>query len=147
MTKSALPTALVSISCLMLTACASTDEERSTAIEADDPRLGEQVNRVCFTRTIDNFKTVSDRQVILSASPRREYLVETGSCFQLDRAQRIGLTDRGGNCLRRGDIILVSENVFASRSNTQQPDRCFIRSMYEWNVDAANEKDEKEASE
>ncbi|MCI5046112.1 MAG: DUF6491 family protein [Aquisalinus sp.] len=137
-------TALASTTCLLLTACASTDEERSSKIEADDPRLGEQVNRICFTRTIDNFKTVSDRQVILSASPSREYLVETGACFQLDRAQRIGLTDRGGNCLTRGDIILVSEDLFASRSNVQQPDRCFIRSMYEWDADATDEEDETE---
>ncbi|WP_306252257.1 DUF6491 family protein [Parvularcula sp. IMCC14364] len=131
--------------CLLAAACASTEDKQSRFIDADDPRRGEQVNRICFSRTIDSFKTVSDRQVILEASPRREYLVETSSCFQLDRAQRIGLTGHGGGCLSRGDIMLVSENIFAGRSNTQSPDRCFIQAMYEWNPDAAEEESKEDS--
>lgn len=121
--------------------CASTtgasDDDR---IAADDPRLGERVNNICFARSIDRFSTVSDRQVILQTGPNREYLVETGACFQLDRAQRIGL-DNSSGCVSRGDILIVSEQIFGNSAGAAAPDRCFIQAIYEWNPDAGAGED------
>ena len=111
---------------------------------AGDPRLGEQVNRMCFGRSINGFEDATDRTVVLRARVNDHYLVETaGYCPDLDWAQSIGL-DQFSSCLTRGDSIIPFDSVFgASRSGHFGASRsghrgfpCRIRAIYEWNPDA-----------
>lgn len=133
--------ALTSLSLLALSACASANLETDTVAEAEpDPRRGEEVNKICFNRTIDNFKRATKSSVVLSTSPNKEYLVEIrGSCIQLRRAQRIAI-DSTLSCVTRNDLLIVSDSLFSSSSNIR-PDRCFISKIYQWdkNAEAAPE--------
>jgi hypothetical protein len=116
--------------------------------EERDVRIGEKVDRVCFSRSIDGFSHTEKRSVVLRKGVSKEYYVETGSCFNLRRALSIGIDSRGGGCLSRGDYLIVSESAFGLKDNTGiGPDRCYIKAIYEWNEDAEAEETDTEESE
>ncbi|MAF58513.1 DUF6491 family protein [Ponticaulis sp.] len=109
---------------------------------ADDPRLGERVDRMCFTSTIDGFSQPDEDTVVLRASASRHYLVETASCFNLDRALSIGIDSRT-SCAGRGDRLIVSDSIFPGRTSTATSvDSCLITAIYEWDDDADEEAEE-----
>ena len=128
----------------LLSACATAanggmgDRDEAKGIEQfeGDPRLGKQVDRMCFTSDIDSFSANTDDTVVLEASPNRHYLVETSACFTLDRAQSIAVSSKQ-SCASKGDYLLVSDSAFGLENSTGMgPDRCFIKSIYEWDDDA-----------
>lgn len=132
----------------LLSACATVanggDDDRVRGAEkfAEDPRLGERVDRMCFTSTIDGFSQPDEDTVVLRASASRHYLVETSACFNLERALSIGLDSRT-SCASRGDRLIVSDSAFPSRSNTgTSVDSCLITAIYEWDDDADEEAEE-----
>lgn len=96
-----------------------------------DPRIGKQVNRICFPRNINGWKTVKgeDNVVLLEEGVNDWYYVKvSGGCDErLFRfAHVIGIdSGRGGGCLRRGDSIIVEDTGSFSR-------RCYIKRIYEW---------------
>jgi len=139
----------------LLSACATAanggagDRAEAKGVEqfAGDPRLGEEVSRMCFASSVDSFNSPTDDTVILEVSPSRSFLVETGACFNLDHAQSIAL-DTTSSCVTRGDNLIVSDSAFGiSRSSGIGPDRCFIKSIHAWNADANTDADESEAAE
>lgn len=98
--------------------------------EGPDPRQGEQVDRVCFARTIDGFSHATANSVIISKSPNQQYRVETfGQCFDLDRAHTLRL-DSFGSCLSPGDKILAYP--FAPTRADSQVIPCPIKAIYQW---------------
>ncbi len=122
----------------LLAACATgtPNEDAGIAKYADDPRLGPEVERICFTSTIDSFgNTTRDTFTVREGSDH--YLIEVfGACTVLDNAQRIGL-DATGSCLRTSDAVIVSDSIMgyddAGPLDTQ---RCVVKSIHEWNPDA-----------
>lgn len=110
---------------------------------APDPRLGAEVNKICFARDINNWKEIDgvDDAVLLERSVNDWYRVAlAGACtarvFRF--AQVIGIENRpAGGCLRRGDAIIVDDTGNFTR-------RCIIKRMNEWNDDlpAPEEADE-----
>lgn len=135
----------------LLSACAtaanggSDDRSSASGVEqyAEDPRLGEEVSRMCFASSVDSFSMPSDDSVVLRVSPSREYLVETQACFDLDHAQSIAL-DTASGCATRGDRLLVSDSAFGlSGVNGRAPQRCLITGIYEWDRDAEAETAEE----
>ena len=131
--------AFVSISiALVLSACASPGEEREDGVAAyaDDPRLGEPVDRICFGRQIDGFGETTDRTIIVRAGVNEHYLIETvGFCSDLDWAQSISL-DQFSSCLTRGDAIIPYDSAFGPDRSDPRPQTCRIRAIYEWDEDA-----------
>lgn len=108
----------------------------------DDPRLGERTDRMCFTSNIDSFSNNEDNTVVVRATASRHYLVEVGSCFNLDRAQSIGIDSRT-SCATRGDRLIVSDSVFPTRGDTGlDTDTCLITGIYEWDPDAEDAAEE-----
>lgn len=133
----------------ILTACATAANENGEAPEprgaerfADDPRLGEEVSRMCFASSIDSFSSNTDDTVVLEMSPNKSFLVDVGrGCLTLDSAQSIAV-DSSSGCVTRGDHLIVSDSAFGlSHSSGIGPSRCLIRKMYEWNEDAAKGTD------
>lgn len=133
----------------LLSACATaangpSKEEQPRGIErfADDPRLGEEVSRMCFVSSIDSFSDNTDDTVVLEVSPNKRYLVEvSGGCSVLDSAQSIAV-DAHSSCATKGDYLIVSDSAFGlSNSSGFGPDRCLIKSIHEWNEDAGKEAD------
>ena len=133
-----------------LSACASMDGEREVlgaARFADVARLGEKVDEICFSRSIDGFGETTRRTVVLTRGVRDDYLVEVfGGCFDLEGAQSIGV-DSTGSCLRRGDNLIVSNSPFSlgySAAQRQGADirTCRVNAIYKWDKDAADKEDE-----
>jgi len=117
-----------------LSACASAPSEpqaRGVAKYAEDPRLGEETNKICFASGIDGF-SMNDRDTVLLHDGRKRYMVEvTGTCLDLDNAESIVL-DSTTSCLTPGDSIVIAQTFgesFGSR-------RCMIRDIYFWNPKA-----------
>ena len=126
-----------------LAACATpTGEARVRGIEkyADDPRLGEETNRICFASSIDGF-SMNDRETVLLHEGRDRYMVEvTAGCMDLDHAEAIGV-DSTSNCVTPGDSIVVSQAL----GGTFAPQRCMITKIHLWDPKA--EKAEEDAAE
>ena len=116
---------------------AATDEPDGVASFADDPRLGERADRICFTSQIDGFGQATDRTIVVEAGVNEHYLIETfGYCPNLDWAQSIRF-DAFSSCLTRGDSLMPYETLFASDySGLAAPRACLISSIHEWNPDA-----------
>ena len=85
-------------------AVAEREQARADQVFANDVRRGEEIDRVCFTRSIDSFGETTRRAVVIREG-RDHYLVETfGGCFDLDWAQSLAI-DSFSSCLTKGDRI------------------------------------------
>lgn len=135
--------------CLLAAGCATTEDTASNdplAEFAEDPRLGEEAGRICFTGQIDSFSMASDRSVVVEAGVRDYYLVTLVTrCQDLDFAQSLAF-DSMGSCLSRGDAIYAFDSAFGPDRTDFPAQRCIISNIYKWNPDAAEET-EAEAEE
>lgn len=128
-----------------ITACASTEagerEPRGIAAYANDPRLGEQVNKICFAHSIDGFNGLDERTVILSDGPRKKYIAETfGPCHDLDYAWEIALSSHS-SCLRDNDKLIITRGAGVPNSDPITR-TCYIKNIYKWDPKAGeNEGD------
>ena len=143
-----LSTSLAAISLVAACATTSSDEPKGAAKYADDARLGEKVDKICFKRNIDGFSRTTRDTVVVSAGVNKDYLIEVrGPCSNLNHAQSIAI-DSSLSCVTRLDSILVSTSAFSLRDNLGGPQRCIVNEIYVWNEDAATEeKTEGEAEE
>ena len=107
-----------------------------------DPRIGEEVNSICFRRNIRRWRAVKgeDDVVLLGKSVSRWHRVELlGGCdeYVFRFAQKIAIEGSpGSGCLYPGDNIIVSDGPGFHR-------RCVIMRIYEWDEDAAVEDEEE----
>ncbi|MGJ8561341.1 MAG: DUF6491 family protein [Litorimonas sp.] len=120
--------------------CASFDDDRSprgAAQFADDARLGEEVNNVCFSGSIDGFGETTRNTVVLTRGVSDRYLVEVlGGCQNLEFALGIGVDSRS-SCLSRGDKLILSDSPFVNNDRTGLGlQRCTISKIFKWNKDA-----------
>lgn len=134
-----LGTAVIALACL---SCTSTPTDPSDQLATGivvlkkDPRLGEEVGRICFAGQIDGFRTYSKDLVIVESGLRKEFIVETASgCQNLRHAQAIGLPS-GLSCLSDLDRILVYDSAFGTQTTPFSTERCAIRSIHRWNEKA-----------
>lgn len=121
-------------------------DESKDAMEGPDPRIGEEVDRICFGRNINGWREVKgeDDVVLLEKGVNNWYRVELlGACDErvFRFAQKIAIDSRpGGGCVTRGDTIIVEDTPGFTR-------RCSITRMYEWDEDAAAEEEGEEEGE
>lgn len=96
-----------------------------------DPRIGPEVDRICFARNINGWKALKgeDDVVLLESGVNDWYRVETtGGCREsaFRFAEVIGLEQRpAGGCVTRGDVIIVRDSGDFTR-------RCFISKINKW---------------
>lgn len=118
---------------------------QSQADFAGDPRLGEQVNRICTGRSITGFGDVSEHALVVRAGRDRHYLLETaGACEGQEQTRRLAF-DQFSTCLAPGDRILSSNTTpltprsvqFEPRDMRRSGHGCQITAIYHWNPDAA----------
>lgn len=131
------------LSAALLAACQSApgaSGPRGIAAYADDPRLGEQTDRICFASSIDGFSMNRDHTVVLREGSR-EYMVEVfGACPELRYAMTIGI-DAVTGCLTRGDHLIVSSSLGGTDPTAIGPNRCMIKEMYKWDPKAKTPED------
>ncbi len=126
----------VAIAALLASACQSTDPAETAK---PDPRQGEQVNQICFTQQIRNWRENDRRSIIVERGMKDEYKLElAGTCDPGDAFTSIGLVSRpsGGSCLSTGDTLITDARY--------SPGSCVISRIYKWNKDAP--KPEAEAT-
>jgi len=129
--------ALALLAGAVLTACASAPSERRERgldAYADDARLGEETNRICFASNIDGF-SMNERETVLLHEGRERYMVEvTPGCHDLEHAEAIAI-DNTMSCITPGDAIIVSQAM----GGTFGTQRCLITEIREWNRKAEQE--------
>lgn len=118
------------------------------ALADKDPRLGDQVDRICFAGNISSWRETDDgRKAVLLRSRvnRWHYVRLSGACSRSDIrfAQSIALDRRpaGGGCLTRGDNILFFDSAFGP-SRDDIVARCTVTGIYDWDDDAGAEDDQ-----
>ena len=134
--------AFLTASCITDEAAQTTREEAEAAALAD-PRVGEEVDSICFKSGINGFAEVKGGDgLILRRGVKDRYLVTIlGSCPPLDHAQAVGTSNRfgSGGCLRRTDRLYISTSFTGRGSGPFDNDFCPIERIYTWNPDAKAE--------
>lgn len=127
---------------LLLTACATPALDPSPPDGfAEDARLGERVDRICFGRSINGFGETTRRTIVLEANVNDYYLVETfGSCRDLDWAQSVAL-DQYASCLTTSDALIPYDSAFGPDRSGIAPQACRIKAIYEWDPDAGEDSE------
>lgn len=107
-----------------------------------DPRIGDEVDRICFASTINGFRTIdgADNVVLLEKGVSDLYRVElSGLCTArvLDFAQSVAIDSRPrGGCVTRGDTLIFSGSAFFNDRPIDRT-RCFITRINNWDEKAA----------
>lgn len=115
-----------------------------------DPRRGEEVSQICFTRSIDNWRTIkgADDAVLLERGVNDWYYVDLiGACEEqrLRFAQSVAIVSRpAGGCLTPGDTLIFSDSVFFNDRPIER-NRCTVRRIYAWDEAAPGPGDAKPA--
>jgi hypothetical protein len=106
-----------------------------------DPRVGDQVDRICFGRDINNFRTIKgeDDAILLERGVNDWYKATLiGACnySELKWAQAVAIDQRpAGGCVTPGDSLVFSRSAFGDFKfpNTT---RCVISDIYKWDPNA-----------
>ncbi len=144
----------VALAVVALTVIGSTGAALSGEKAADeekvDPRLGEEVDRICFSRNISGFRTIDDEDdaVLLERGVNDWYKVSLAGACNYNRlrfAQSVAIDERPrGGCVTRGDALVFSDSAFGDFSFPNAT-RCIIVEIYRWNSKATAPDDESEA--
>ncbi|MFC7290143.1 DUF6491 family protein [Hirschia litorea] len=128
---------------LALIACSTSNDDgpRYNEFSEQDPRIGEEVKRVCRGGGIDGFGETTRNTVVVSTGVKKQHLLKVaGGCFNLQNAQSISF-DQHSSCLTRGDSLLAFENVFGPSDTDPRPIKCIITNIYEYDMDAVSDSD------
>lgn len=124
---------LAAIAMLAGNACVSPPATKQPAHRGT---RGAEVARVCTIRASSGFQQLAANSVLLTISPKRQYLIDTiGSCPDLDSAFSIGF-DTWDRCLSPGDKIIIPP-AFSSRPPRTPTPSCRVRRIYDWQSPAA----------
>lgn len=136
--------------CLALAGCATAarheDKPKGVARYEGDPRLGEKVDKICFTSNIDSFGD-NTRDTFTVREGRDYYLIEIfGTCSPLEHAMTMRM-DAPMSCLRKGDHVIVSDSLTGAGTGPFSTQRCMVNAMYKWDPKAKDEAGEDKTGE
>ena len=131
----------IAAAAFVLAGCASTGPRLEAADYLASPALGEETDRICFTRSIDGFSATTRSTVIVEEGVNDFYLIEVfGGCQDLDWAQSLAFTRTTGSCLTRGDRLVTFDSVLPTKSDVRFSNQCTIKRIYEWDEDKLGEE-------
>lgn len=126
---------------LLVAGCATREEKVVIPLDSD-PRIGEEVNQVCFARTIDSWSDVdNDRNAVILKMHNRDYykLKISPGCDPQWAMSTIAVISRGGsNCYSRGDRVKTDADAFRGFKTA-----CLITGINKWNPEAVKKLDQK----
>lgn len=140
------PGLVLATTLLALAGCATSAETeprpRGVAQFEGDPRLGEQVDKICFASNIDNFGNTT-RDTFTVREGRDHFLIEIfGSCPPLEHAMTMRI-DATMSCLRKGDHVIVSDSLIGGSDIPFSTERCLVNAIYKWDPKAkADDQDD-----
>ena len=124
----------------LVTGCVTSQEEKVEIPLGSDPRVGEEVRQVCFTRSLDSWLSVdNDRNaLILRMSNRESYKLQLSGICDPDWARTTiaVITRPGSGCLSRGDRIKTDSDTSRGYGSA-----CTITGINKWNADAVKQAD------
>ncbi len=132
------PRILGSLFAILLAGCAASAE--GDAADGNDidaeiaARQGEEVDRVCFARSINGWRSLGRRSILIEKGVNDWYKLDLiGTCDPQWAFDAIAIRTRpaGASCLRRGDRIDTPDRSVSGS--------CAITKIYRWN-EAADEK-------
>lgn len=114
--------------------CATASADKTAARKAD-PRQGEEVNQICFTRNINGWQALGSRSLLLNKGVNDWYKLDLiGTCRPDWAFNAIALRTTGGSsCLSKFDAIKTFDDPVSMGS-------CQIQHIYKWNKDAGGDK-------
>ncbi len=122
------------VAALWLAGCAATDDQetkqgsRAEALEAEiKAKQGEPVRRVCFTRSINGWRALGRKSLLLSKGVNDWYKLDlVGTCDPKWAFDTIAIQTRpaGASCLTRGDRIATPDRAVSGN--------CVITDIYRW---------------
>lgn len=120
---------LLILSSVFITACASTEAEKSAVSIENDPRIGDKVNQACFISYMDGWSNVDndDNALIITMRRNQQYKLNlAGSCDADWAMYRIAIMGKSGSgCIQRGDKIKTDANTLRGMN-------CTIMSINQW---------------
>jgi hypothetical protein len=123
---------------VLLAGCASTLDDKTEVPLDSDPRVGEEVSQVCFTRNIDSWQNVdNDRNaVIVEMNNRETYKLKlSGACDPDWATVSIAVITRSGStCFSRGDSLKTDGDMARGHGSA-----CTISRIYKWNPEAVSQ--------
>lgn len=131
---------LISILCAFsLTAC--TNNKLNTEPKKIDPRQGEEVNQICFNRTMDSWSPLEgeNKALLVYDSRNDPYKLDLiGTCDPEWAMMRIATISRGAsNCLSRGDKVITDADM-------DRHDSCTIMRIYKWHPEKLDKEESQE---
>jgi hypothetical protein len=118
-----------------LAGCASQEEKVVIPLD-NDPRIGEEVQQLCFTGNINSWSEVdNDRHAVILRKSVKDYykLKITPGCDPQWAMSTIALISRPSSpCLTRGDRIKTDADPFRGLGSA-----CIITRINKWDPDAA----------
>jgi hypothetical protein len=117
-----------------LAGCASQEEKVVIPLD-NDPRIGEEVQQICFASNVNSWSDVdNDRHAVILRMNVKDYykLKITPGCDPQWAMSTIALVRRGGsNCYSRGDRIKTDADPFRGYGTA-----CMITKINKWDPDA-----------
>ena len=130
---------------LYMTGCAAPEDKVVIPLDSD-PRIGEEVRQVCFTRSIDSWNDVdNDRNAVIIKMNNRDYykLKLSGGCDPQWAMSRLAVITRvGSNCYSRGDRVKTDADPFRGVATA-----CIITGINKWNPDAVKQAEQQPETE
>ena len=127
---------------VLLIGCASTGDDTAKVALDSDPRVGEEVNQVCFIRNIDSWQNVDNdrRAVIVRMNNKDTYKLRLGGGCDPEWAMlHLGIGTRAGSsCFSRGDRIKTDGDTSRGYGTA-----CNILGINKWDPDAVKPADQQ----
>jgi len=122
---------------LLLAGCASSMDDRVEIPLDSDPRVGEKVNQVCFSRNIDSWYNVdNDRYAVVVVMNNRDTykLKLSGGCDPDWAMSHLAVITRtGSGCYSRGDRVRTDATTSRGHGSV-----CTIVGINKWDSKAVN---------
>lgn len=120
----------VALAASLLAGCASNDDlVKAKYDKENDPRVGDEIERVCFNNNISGWSDVDNdnNALLVHFGAKRSYKVKLIGMCEADWAMaRIAVVSRiGSSCMSVGDKIVTDAQMNSLSS-------CTITDIYEW---------------
>jgi len=118
----------------LLTGCATTQDDKAKIPLDSDPRVGEEVQQVCFTRDLDGWQNVdNDRKaVILRMNNGKTFMLKLrGGCDPTFADLRLAVKTTGSGCFSPGDKV-KTDGAVPGHSGSE----CIVASIHKWDAKA-----------
>lgn len=110
-----------------LAACQSYGDKAGNDLQAEIAQnQGPEVSQICFAESINGWRALGDRAVLLEKGANEWYQVNlSGPCEPEWAFNAIAIETRGSSCLTKGDKIHAGDSL---TGNT-----CWVTDIHEWN--------------